>query len=304
MPAGLRQVAVLAICLCIAQVALGDPYEVLGLPADANQQAIRRAFRKLSLKYHPDKHSGSEEIVRKYREIIEAYELLQDEDARRQFDEFGGGQKFYSRAEFERFGKGSASADLYGASSAVRPADWRLFQTRLSRPAVIEYYASWCGHCQEFAPSLKRIALLFQEDFDFFAVNCEKQQQLCMQHRIPHYPVLRVYSAGAPPGNGETFNGHLTEESVSEFLSDWISDPVQSLDQAAAQAAIRRAQQTNLPLIIDFATGWCGPCQALQPFVRQMAKQMEGVAIIAKVDCDQQRFFCESQVCADRGVTP
>lgn len=50
-------------------------YEVLGVAADANDAAIKKAYRKLSMKYHPDKNQGDEEAQRRFQEIARAYEV-------------------------------------------------------------------------------------------------------------------------------------------------------------------------------------------------------------------------------------
>ncbi len=65
-----------------------DYYEVLGVSKEADKKEIRRAYRKLSKKYHPDlnKEAGSEE---KFKEITEAYEVLSDEQKRAQYDQYG-----------------------------------------------------------------------------------------------------------------------------------------------------------------------------------------------------------------------
>jgi molecular chaperone DnaJ len=67
-----------------------DYYEVLGLDKDADKQAISKAYRKLALKYHPDKNpddkKGAEE---KFKEATEAYEVLSDPEKRAQYDQFG-----------------------------------------------------------------------------------------------------------------------------------------------------------------------------------------------------------------------
>ena len=63
-----------------------DYYEVLGVAKSASDDDIKRAFRKLAVKYHPDKAGGSEE---KFKEINEAYEVLKDKQKRQRYDQFG-----------------------------------------------------------------------------------------------------------------------------------------------------------------------------------------------------------------------
>ena len=63
-----------------------DYYEILSLDKNATQDEIKKAYRKLSKKYHPDMKDGSEE---KFKEVSEAYEVLSDENKRAQYDRFG-----------------------------------------------------------------------------------------------------------------------------------------------------------------------------------------------------------------------
>ena len=55
-----------------------DYYEVLGLQKGASEDEIKRAFRKLAIKYHPDKNQGNAEAEAKFKEINEAYQVLSD----------------------------------------------------------------------------------------------------------------------------------------------------------------------------------------------------------------------------------
>ena len=65
-----------------------DYYEVLGVPRDADQDTIRRAYRKLARKYHPDLNSDSDAEER-FKELGEAYEVLSDTDKRERYDRLG-----------------------------------------------------------------------------------------------------------------------------------------------------------------------------------------------------------------------
>ena len=66
-----------------------DYYEILGLQKGASDDEIKKAFRKLAIKYHPDKNQGDKEAEDKFKEINEAYQVLSDPQKKAQYDQFG-----------------------------------------------------------------------------------------------------------------------------------------------------------------------------------------------------------------------
>ena len=78
-----------------------DYYEVLGVDKSADDATLKKAYRKLAKKYHPDVNPGDKEAEAKFKEATEAYSVLSDADKRRQYDQFG-------HAAFENGGGGGA----------------------------------------------------------------------------------------------------------------------------------------------------------------------------------------------------
>ena len=66
-----------------------DFYEVLGVSRSATPEEIKAAYRKLALKYHPDRNPGNKEAEDKFKEAAEAYEVLSDAEKRKNYDQFG-----------------------------------------------------------------------------------------------------------------------------------------------------------------------------------------------------------------------
>ena len=101
-----------------------DYYEVLGVEKSASPEDIKRAYRKLAGKYHPDRNPGDKSAEEKFKEIGEAYEVLSDSDKRTRYDQFGfqgvdpnfgGGQGFDGFGGFGGFGDfGDIFSDFFG----------------------------------------------------------------------------------------------------------------------------------------------------------------------------------------------
>lgn len=75
-------------------------YSVLGVGKKATQEEIKKAYRKLAVKYHPDKNEGNKTAEEKFKEISEAYDVLGDADKRKQYDNLGANWKQYQNAGY------------------------------------------------------------------------------------------------------------------------------------------------------------------------------------------------------------
>lgn len=86
-----------------------DYYDVLGVERGADEKEIKRAYKKLAMKYHPDRTQGNKELEEKFKEIQEAYEVLSDKQKRANYDQYG-------HAAFEQggFGGGGFSGADFG----------------------------------------------------------------------------------------------------------------------------------------------------------------------------------------------
>jgi len=94
-----------------------DYYELLGVNRDATQEEIKKAYRKLAVKYHPDKNPGNKAAEEKFKEVSEAYEALHDPQRRSQYDRYGHAGQFAGAGAGGGYG-GGFSFDLNDALNA------------------------------------------------------------------------------------------------------------------------------------------------------------------------------------------
>ena len=98
-----------------------DYYEVLGLQKGASEDEIKKAFKTMARKYHPDLHPDDKEAAEKFKEVNEAYEVLSDSQKRARYDQFGhagvdpnyGGGAGAGASGFGGFGGFSDVSDIF-----------------------------------------------------------------------------------------------------------------------------------------------------------------------------------------------
>ena len=99
-----------------------DYYEVLGVDRNADDAALKKAYRQLAKKYHPDVNPGDKEAEAKFKEATEAYSVLSDPAKRKQYDQFGhaafenggGGAGGFGGFDFSGSDMGDIFGDIFG----------------------------------------------------------------------------------------------------------------------------------------------------------------------------------------------
>ncbi|SCG84162.1 Curved DNA-binding protein [Proteiniborus sp. DW1] len=103
-----------------------DYYEILGVSKNSTSNDIKKAYKKLAKKYHPDLNPGDKSAEEKFKEINEAYEVLGDEEKRKKYDTFGQGYNFQNGADFDpsQFGFGNGGYQYYSTGSSSDFSDF------------------------------------------------------------------------------------------------------------------------------------------------------------------------------------
>ncbi len=157
-----------------------DYYEVLGVDRNADDEALKKAYRKLAKKYHPDMNPGNEQAAEKFKEASKAYAILSDPQKRQQYDQFG-------HAAFEQGGGFDASgfdfSDIFGGMGGMGDIFSDLFGGGRNR---MDPNAPMQG-----ANVRARVSISFEESIS----GCEKNLELVLKDECTN-----CGGSGAKPG--------------------------------------------------------------------------------------------------------
>ncbi|CAH2076087.1 unnamed protein product, partial [Iphiclides podalirius] len=199
-------------------------YEILGVSKQATTQEIRQAYKKLAIKYHPDKNSNEEE-QEKFIKMTEAYETLKDPEKRRKYDIYGshsGYTRKYDYSTQSEFNNLFYNGLYHNDPFVITLKSGTFFAHLTEGYHFINFYSPFCPPCQNLVDHWTKLAEKYKGIVKVGAVNCKYHSAFCYHNmRISSYPTLLFYPNGKE-GNFVYYRGEHTFQALEEFVISFL----------------------------------------------------------------------------------
>lgn len=209
-------------CLCYVRSGEPDFYELLGISRDANIQEIRKAFKKIAVKMHPDKNTDDPKAHENFLKFTRAYEVLKEPETRKHYDLYGDtGSDLNDEKHYHSYSYYKNDFGIYDDDPIIVTLSRSDYEVNILDDAqmwFVNFYSPQCHHCHELAPTWRKIAKEFQGTIRIAAVNCEDDWSLCYQLGISSYPTLMFYEKQANLQEGERYKGYRNFEEIENFI--------------------------------------------------------------------------------------
>ncbi|KAE9553345.1 hypothetical protein FO519_003458 [Halicephalobus sp. NKZ332] len=159
---------------------------------------------------------------------------------------------------------------------------------------IVDFYAPWCGPCQQLAPEFRKLARNVKQTNDkvfFGSVDCDANRPLCIDQKVQAYPMIRLFRHNLNRQNLDYPSNWWRDHGS---MQRWVSEFLPSLVQPIGDEFLSEVLESSEPWLVDFYAPWCGHCVQFAPVFEQIAKILEGKARLAKVDCERYPAICQA----------
>uniref|UniRef100_A0A8C8DB00 DnaJ homolog subfamily C member 10 n=1 Tax=Oncorhynchus tshawytscha TaxID=74940 RepID=A0A8C8DB00_ONCTS len=181
------------------------------------------------------------------------------------------------------FAKESVSAHV----TTLRPEN---FPSDGKEPWLVDFFAPWCPPCRALLPELRKASIQLFGQMKFGTLDCTVHERLCSMYNIHAYPTTVIFNKSSI----HEYEGHHSADGILEFIQDLVDPTVVTMDPDSFAELVKRRKHSET-WMVDFYAPWCGPCQALLPEWRRMARALNGMIKVGTVDCQKHHSFCQGE---------
>ncbi|GLD73637.1 dnaJ homolog subfamily C member 10 [Lates japonicus] len=164
------------------------------------------------------------------------------------------------------------------------------FPSDRKEPWLVDFFAPWCPPCRALLPELRKASIQLAGQMKFGTLDCTIHHNLCSMYNIQAYPTTVIFNGSSV----HEYEGQHSADGILEFIQDLVNPSVVVLDPASFAERVKGRAEGQI-WAVDFYAPWCGPCQALMPEWRRMARMLSGQILVGSVDCQRFQTFCQSQ---------
>ncbi|CAL8265784.1 unnamed protein product [Lota lota] len=164
------------------------------------------------------------------------------------------------------------------------------FPSDRKEPWLVDFFTPWCPPCRALLPELRKASIQLAGQMRFGTLDCTIHHHLCSMYKIQAYPTTVIFNRSSV----HEYEGQHSADGILEFIQDLASPSVTVLDPESFQKRVKGRAGGEI-WAVDFYAPWCGPCQALLPEWRRMARLVAGQVMVGSMDCQKHQSFCRSQ---------
>ncbi|XP_018415010.1 PREDICTED: dnaJ homolog subfamily C member 10 [Nanorana parkeri] len=158
------------------------------------------------------------------------------------------------------------------------------------QPWLVDFFAPWCPPCRALLPELRKASKRMFGHVRFGTLDCTIHEGLCNTYNIRAYPTTVIFNQS----NIHEYGGHHSAEEILEFIEDLRHPSVVTLTPANFKELVKERSRDEIWLV-DYYAPWCGPCQALMPEWKRLARHVSGLISVGSVDCQKYSSLCSKE---------
>ncbi|XP_072274522.1 dnaJ homolog subfamily C member 10 [Pyxicephalus adspersus] len=158
------------------------------------------------------------------------------------------------------------------------------------QPWLVDFFAPWCPPCKALLPELRKASKKMFSHVRFGTLDCTIHEGLCNTYNIRAYPTTVIFNQS----DIHEYGGHHSAEDILEFIEDLRHPSVVTLTPENFKELVKERSRDEI-WAVDYYAPWCGPCQALMPEWKRMARHVSGLINVGSVDCQKYGSLCNKE---------